>query len=393
MEGDTGASRIEKKLRNRIAQGVRRRDAAPERVDVDPRALPRQVLETTEYHKLEEQTLERDLAELHDTFAVGNVPLVRSPGRALAPVVASVRRLTLGALSPVLDRQTAFNGAVARSLSIFRDRSVRQQELLQAANTALTAALADVLTPAVRAQAKALQELERRIRLLERESRDGGPVRGLDEFEFANRFRGSEDSLRARQRQYVELFNGVTEEVIDFGCGRGEFLELLRDSRIPARGIDLDRRMVEHCRAKGLSAEFREGLAYLESLPPDSLGGIFASQVIEHLELSSVLSLLRLARRALTPGGVLLLETHNPQTFLTYPLYTIDPTHVRLYHSETISWLLEQEGFISVEVRFGDPAAEGLDPAAPESDDFAENLTSILHGYLTYAAIGRVPSG
>ena len=157
--------------------------------------------------------------------------------------------------------------------------------------------------------------------------------------------------------------------------------------------MDLDRRMVEHCRSKGLSVELREGLDYLESLPTASLGGIFASQVVEHLDLSRVLSLLHLAHRALAPGGVLLLETHNPQTFLTYPLFAIDPTHVRLYHSETVSWLLEQEGFTGVETQFGEPTIEGLD--LPEVDSslrvIVERLTSILHGYLTYAVIGRKP--
>jgi O-antigen chain-terminating methyltransferase len=106
-----------------------------------------------------------------------------------------------------------------------------------------------------------------------------------------------------------------------------------------------------------------------------------------------VLSLLQLAHRALTPGGVLLLETHNPQTFLTYPLFAIDPTHVRLYHSETVSWLLEREGFTGIEIRFGDPAIEGFDlpEAAGDLRMLVERLTSILHGYLTYAVIGRKP--
>lgn len=395
MGSDPGASPIAKRVGDRIRQGLGRREAAPERIDVDPQELPQQVLGPTEEQHLEEQVLERDLGELHDTFSVASVPLVRSPRRALAPLIASVRRVTLRTLSPLLDRQSAFNGATARSLSILRDRSVRQEELLREVNTALTAALTDVLAPAVRAQAKALQQLERRLHLLERDRRHGGSVGRLDEYEFANRFRGDEDSLRERQRPYVELFTRVTGEVLDFGCGRGEFLELLRDAGIPARGVDLDRRMVERCRSKGLSVELRDGLSYLESLPPNSLGGIFASQVIEHLDLSALLSLLRLGRRVLASGGVLLLETHNPQTFLTYPLYAIDPTHVRLYHSETVSWLLEQEGFVGVEVRFGDPALEGVGGNLPETDEevgrIVENLKSILHGYLTYAAIGRAP--
>jgi len=388
MESDPDTPPVAKQVGSRIRQSFGRRDAPPEQVDVDTPELASSLGETDE-ENVEVQVLERDLADLHGTYSVVDLPLTRSPRRVFGLFIASVRRMSFRTISPLLDRQSAFNGAVARSLTTLRDRSLRQQDASRKTIETVTGTLA----PAVREQAQALQHLERRIHLLERASPDGRSVQGLDEFEFANRFRGSEDSLRDRQSQYVELFAGVTGEVLDFGCGRGEFLELLRDSHIPARGVDLDRRMVEHCRAKGLPTELREGLGYLESLPPGSLGGIFASQVIEHLDLSSVLSLLRLARRALTPGGVLLLETHNPQTFLTYPLYSIDPTHVRLYHSETVSWLLEQEGFIRVEVRFGDRAVEGFDPAATELGDFAEHLESILHGYLTYAAIGRAPGG
>jgi SAM-dependent methyltransferase len=390
MESDSDTP-VARQIGNRIRQRLSRRDAAPERVDLEMPRLAR--LGETEGERLEEQALDSDLPQLHETFSVVELPLTRAPRRGAGSVIASARRVSFRMISPLLDRQSAFNGGVARSLTTLRNRTLRQQDALQKTIDTLS----DALAPAVRQQARALQQLERRIHLLERHSRDGRPTGGLDEYEFANRFRGTEDSLRDRQRQYVELFTSVVGKVLDFGCGRGEFLELLGDAGIPAHGVDLDRRMVEHCQSKGLSAELREGLAYLEGLPPSSLGGIFASQVVEHFDLSSLLSLLRLARRVLTPGGVLVLETHNPQTLLTFPLYTIDPTHVRLYHSETVVWLLEQEGFVNVEVRFGDPAMKGFDADLAESDGeqgrLVEILTSVLHGYLTYAAVGRSPSG
>jgi SAM-dependent methyltransferase len=369
---------------DRIRQGLRRRDAVASNIDFDPQGLAHNVLGQTEGEHLEAKVLERDLSELHDKFAVVNLPLVRSPRRALAPLIACVRRTSFRLLSPLLERQSDLNGAVARSLSTLRNRSVRQQRLLRE----LTA-----VVPATRIQAEGLRELERRVRLLERDHGDGRPVGQLDNYDFANRFRGEEDSLRERQRPYLEFFADVRGQVLDLGCGRGEFLELLRDAGIAGHGVDLDRRMVEHCRAKGLSVELREGLDYLESLPNRSLGGIFASQIVEHMDLSGVLSLLHLAHRALAPGGVLLLDTHNPQTFFTYPLFAIDPTHVRLYHSETISWLFEREGFTDIEIRFEDPMMESLDLPDISGDlqVLMERLRSILHGYLTYAVIGRKP--
>jgi SAM-dependent methyltransferase len=383
---------------NRIRHGLRRRAAAPEDVDLDPQWLPpRRALALpgeTDDERFEDERLSDDLIELHEKFSLTNVDLVRSPQRALAPLVRSIRGTAFRLLWPILDRQSAFNGAVARSFTTLRDRSLRDETLVRTAVETLTNALTNELTPAVRGQAKALQELERRVRILEDKRDDGRAVKRIDNYEFANRFRGTEESVRERQRPHVELFADVSGPVLDLGCGRGEFLELLREAGIAGYGVDLDREMVEHCRSKGLSVDLRDGLTHLESLPADSLGGIFASQLLEHLDLPSVLSLLQLARRALKPGGVLLVETHNPQTFITYPLFAIDPTHVRLYHSETVFWLLEQEGFMGVETRFGDAPVEGFDLPDDTGDAAAlmDRLRPILHGYLTYTVVGRVPT-
>lgn len=369
----------------RIRQRLGRRGAALDRTDLDPHGLPEAVrapdVPPNDAERAEEEELERDVLALHATYPVSDASLGPSQRRVLGPFVGAFRRAAVRVLRPVLEHQSGFNGTVARSVSNLRNRTLRHDELLRKGIGSLA--------PPVREQAKALAELERRISVLERE-RARQPAVALDELAFANRFRGDEAAIRERQRKYVDLFAGAEGTVLDLGCGRGEFLELLAAEGIAGRGVDTDPRMVEHTRRKGLSAELRDGFAYLEGVPPHSLGGIFAAQLIEHLDLSQVLSLLRLARRALAPGAPLLLETHNPQTLLTYPAYAVDPTHVRLYHSETVAWLLEQEGFVDVEIRLTDPTADGLDlSAAGERDPIAELLTAILHGHLTYAAVGR----
>ena len=99
---------------------------------------------------------------------------------------------------------------------------------------------------------------------------------------FEERFRGSEEEIKERQRIYVPYFEG-RNDVLDIGCGRGEFLELMRESGIQARGVDLDLDMILLCRDKGLDVSVDDAFAYLGALPDDSLGGIFAAQVIEHL--------------------------------------------------------------------------------------------------------------
>ena len=96
---------------------------------------------------------------------------------------------------------------------------------------------------------------------------------------FEDQFRGTQEDIRERVREYLSIFEGATD-VLDVGCGRGEFLELLRKHGIRARGIDVNSAMVDVCREQGLDATHADALAYLEAQPDGSLGGLFAAQVI-----------------------------------------------------------------------------------------------------------------
>jgi glycosyltransferase involved in cell wall biosynthesis/SAM-dependent methyltransferase len=144
---------------------------------------------------------------------------------------------------------------------------------------------------------------------------------------FEDVFRGSEEFIRERQRRYLPLLAGH-DPVLDFGCGRGEMLDLLREAGIPYGGVDSDEGMIARCRAKGHdTAELDDGLAYLDRHAPDSLGAIFAAQVIEHLPYDALLTFLERARRALKPGGVLIAETVNPHSVPALKTFWVDLTH------------------------------------------------------------------
>lgn len=186
-------------------------------------------------------------------------------------------------------------------------------------------------------------------------------ARSSDEFKyvgFEDRFRGSEDEIRHRLADYVPCFRGASD-VLDVGCGRGELLDLLKQAGVSARGLDVNAEMVEVCRARGLDAATGDALGYLDGVTDESLGGLLAIQVIEHLEPAYLQRLLQTAFYKLRPGATIVLETINPACWAAFfESYIRDLTHVRPIHPETLQYLLHASGFGSVEIVYRAPIAE-----------------------------------
>jgi 2-polyprenyl-3-methyl-5-hydroxy-6-metoxy-1,4-benzoquinol methylase len=148
--------------------------------------------------------------------------------------------------------------------------------------------------------------------------------------------------------------------VLDVGCGRGEFLELMQDAGLETAGIDVDPAMVEHCHRKGLDQVVEaDAASYLDACEDGSLGAIFAAQVIEHLPYAELLRVLRASRRKLKDGGVLVLETVNPHSPQGLKHFWIDPTHRHPLFPETVVALCRLVGFASAFIWYpqgsGDP--------------------------------------
>ena len=227
---------------------------------------------------------------------------------------------------------------------------------------------------------------------------------------FEDRFRGSEADIRARLTDYLPYFDGAAD-VLDVGCGRGEFLQLLKERGITARGLDLNPEMAEACRARGLDASAGDALATLRALPDESLGGLIAVQVIEHLKPAYLSQFLQTAFFKLRPGAPLILETINPACWVAFfESYIRDLTHEQPIHPETLQYMLQASGFASVDVVYRSPIAEGgrLQRVTPRPEHFGEavdpqtelvsafnrnvdRLNDRLFGFQDYAAIARVP--
>jgi SAM-dependent methyltransferase/uncharacterized protein YoxC len=220
----------------------------------------------------------------------------------------------------------------------------------------------------------------------------------FDYFLFEERFRGSEEEIKNRHKAYLDYFRG-RENVVDLGCGRGEFLELMRENEVPARGVESNTDMFLLCREKGLDVVQQDLFSYLESVPDGSLGGIFCSQVIEHVPAGLQLRLLALAKRTLKPGSPLVVETINPEClFALARNFFLDPTHVRPVHPEMLRFVLESLHFEKIEVKFSALVNSGrqipkltLPDPSPNLESFnqgLQHLNTFVFGYQDYAVVG-----
>lgn len=230
---------------------------------------------------------------------------------------------------------------------------------------------------------------------------------------FEDRFRGSDEQVSAKLGLYLPVFTGRSR-VLDLGCGRGEFVALLTAQGVTASGVDANPEMVALARERGLDVAQADALEYLASLPDEALGGLMASQVVEHLEPGYLVRLLETAYDKLQPGSPIVVETINPACWLAFfSSYLRDPTHVRAVHPETLQYLLQASGFTRVTLQYSAPvpdevkmklielpaevltsdapAARALTGAARIVNGNAAILNNLLFTYLDYAAIGQRP--
>jgi SAM-dependent methyltransferase len=307
-----------------------------------------------------------------------------------APAKAVLRPFLRWYVAPIVDAQRDFNDVTLKLID----------DLHEQLRTSLDGRL--------------LEELEERVLRIERVTRapvtpatreaippGSSTAAPIDYFTFEARMRGSRADVSARQRTYVDDFRGCAP-VLDVGCGRGEFLSLLRESGIEATGVDRDHELVEFCRAEGLAVEHGEVPAYLEGLKDGSLGGLFAAQVVEHLAPGPLMRFLELAAAKLRRGGVLVAETMNPLSLVAMKNYFADLSHAQPLVPETLVLLARQAGFSRTELRFLNepPEEERLHPVElPPDPAFDEarvalaanvaRLNDVVFGPQDYALVGR----
>jgi SAM-dependent methyltransferase len=220
--------------------------------------------------------------------------------------------------------------------------------------------------------------------------------------DFENTFRGPRDVVLERQRVYLDdvlSLQGQSLPVLDVGCGRGEWLELLRDHEIAAYGVDTNASFVEANRERRLDARLEDAFAHVEGLPESSVAAITAFHFVEHLDVEHLVRFVDDALRVIRPDGLLILETPNPTNLAVgASTFHIDPTHTKPVHPQWLEFLLTARGFVGVELRYLHPAQElqVTVPADGTAGDalrsFVEQANAVLFGPRDYAALARKPA-
>lgn len=208
----------------------------------------------------------------------------------------------------------------------------------------------------------------------------------VDWLAFASRFRGPEERIRKQQDRYVARFANTAGEILDIGCGRGEFLEAARDAGLMARGIDQSQESVDVCCGKGLEAECADLFPYLESRQDGSIAGVYCAQVVEHLAPAAVARFIELLGRKMRSGALVAIETPNPECLAIFATYFyIDPTHTRPVPAALLRYYLQEAGFIGAEVEYLEPAVDTI----PSLAELPSGVREALFGGLDYAIFAR----
>lgn len=205
---------------------------------------------------------------------------------------------------------------------------------------------------------------------------------------FEDEFRGSRQDIKDRLKVYLPILKdaGITADIIDLGCGRGEWLEVLKEEGLEARGVEQNRAMIEQCRARALDVTEADAVAYLQGLPDNSLRAVTGFHFIEHIPFETLIKLLDEVVRTLRSGGVAIFETPNPENIMvsSYNFY-LDPTHRNPLPGPAMRFLLESRGLSRVEVMMLNP----LDHKVKGDDELTIRFNSLFFGPRDYAVIGR----
>lgn len=306
--------------------------------------------------------------------------------------------------------EVAAQKADREELAELKEKKVGHEEFVEI-NRSTQEEIRDILRQ-IRDHKLSLVDQERRLRLLLNEARKRLPETiSTEQIEkmvaeeahlfdamyvgFEDKFRGTRQDIKKRQGIYLPFLQAagvgtVESPLIDVGCGRGEWLELLGENGFVAKGVDVNRAMKDICTDLGIDVETGDAVEFLTGQKEKTFGAITGFQIVEHLSTKKLIALFDEAIRVLKPGGIVIFETPNPENILvgSFSFYT-DPSHKNPIPPDTLIYLIENRGFVEPEIFRSAP----LNCVSYSGGDDA--LKAIVHRFnmeQDYAVIARKPS-
>jgi SAM-dependent methyltransferase len=213
----------------------------------------------------------------------------------------------------------------------------------------------------------------------------------LDNFyvEFEHWFRGTDEEIKERQKVYLPYFtkskiDSKQYPAVDIGCGRGEFIQLLKDNSVRGIGLDINKVMVDRTKEKGLEAAEGDALTYLRAQKTNSLMAVTGFHIVEHIPFLDLVRIFDECYRTLQPGGFIIFETPNPENLIvgTCNFYS-DPSHLHPLPPALLDFTLKTRGFNKTEIKRLHP----LKPSIKTDDPLVKEMAERMYGPQDYAII------
>lgn len=292
-----------------------------------------------------------------------------------------------------------------------RAQAAQAREMLRAESDALKCDLDRLLGQIAALRREIMFQQRRLTRLAESGSTGSQQMAAAASAQAAGAFAGSDQRLDALYVAFEDVFRGTREDIkgrisqylgrlvlagagqsskpiVDVGCGRGEWLEALKESGLAAYGVDSNSMMVERSRSLGLNVVHGDLLEHLRNLEDESRSAVTAFHVVEHVPLGVLVDFLDESLRVLAPGGLLLLETPNPENMrVGATTFYNDPTHRNPIPPETLRFMVEHRGFTEAEIIRLHPAPSS-DQLRGDDWNF-QHLNALLFGPRDYSIMAR----
>lgn len=173
---------------------------------------------------------------------------------------------------------------------------------------------------------------------------------------FEDLHRGQRNDIIRRLQVYLPFVIPVAKShpqahCLDLGCGRGEWLQLLTEHGLQVQGVDLDADMLAAAQALSLPVRLVDAIQALEEASDESIAVLSAFHLVEHVSFENLQKLVLQAQRVLVPGGLLIMETPNPDNMQVATCnFYLDPSHIKPIPSQLLSFVAQHAGFARTKV-------------------------------------------